>query len=101
MLESELRRLGKLVDTAEKLMGAFWRSVPSNAAGRRDFEKRYNVDWIEWEEGRDCYRARYIVNCSCSNVYARGEYYKNGHKTTLTAIRNSYVRMMRERGLTP
>ena len=99
MLESELRRLGKLVETAETMFGAYWYTPPQNASARRSYEERNTIDWIEWEEGRDSYRARYTVKCSAFNVYAWGEYYKNGHKTTLAAIRNSYVRMMQERGL--
>ena len=99
MIESELVRLGKLVEIAEEMTGAFWLNPPTNAGARRSYEKRHTVDWIEWEEGGNEYRARYTVNCSCSNVYAKGDYFKNGHKTTLTAIRNSYIRMAYERGL--
>lgn len=36
------------------------------------------------------------MSCSCRKVYATGYYTKDGKKTTLTAIKNSYKRLTDE-----
>ena len=82
-----------IIAQAEKMRNAYFWSPPQNAAGRRNYEQYNSREKIEWVDGRDTYTAEYIVDCSCRNIYAHGEYTKNGKKTTLTAIKNSLKRL--------
>ena len=67
---------------------------PYNAGGRRSYEKRHSHPVVSWTESGHSWTASYTVTCSCRNVYASGEYTRDGKRTTLLAIRNSYNRML-------
>lgn len=82
-----------VIDSAEEMKNAYFFSPPGNASGRRSYEKRHSAPRVEWTDGKDEYSAEFTVSCSCANIYARGDYYKNGKKTNLTAIRNSLKRL--------
>ena len=88
-----LYAIKEILDEAETMKNAYFFTPPGNASGRRYYERQHSHGRIEWEEGGHKYSAEYIVECSCRNVYARGCYTKDGNKTTLTAIRNSFKRM--------
>lgn len=88
-----IESIRKIIDTAEKFRSAYFWSSPSCAASRRWMEKQNSVSEITWDEGGHTYTASYSVTCSCKNVYASGYYTKDGKKTTLTAIKNSYKRL--------
>lgn len=93
------KTLGMIRDVltaAEKMRGAYFFQSPGNASARRAYEVRNSAALVEWTEGGHEYSARFDVSCSCANVYARGIYTRDGAKTTLTAIRNSYKRMAGE-----
>lgn len=83
----------RIIHQAEKFKGAYFFTPPTNASARRSYEKYNSCPEITWEEGGHTYTAEFIVCCSCRNVYAAGYYTKDGNKTTLTAIRNSYKRL--------
>lgn len=83
-----------VIDKAEKFKNAYFWAPPVQAAMRRKMEADNTVPKVEWTDGGDTYEAWFTVECSCRNVYAKGYYYKNGERTTLTAIRNSYKRMI-------
>lgn len=89
-----LTTLGEIIDTAEKFKNAYFWSPPSSARGRRWMESKNSYSIIEWVESGNTYTASYNVRCSCRNVYAYGYYTKNGKTTNLTAIRNSYKRLL-------
>lgn len=82
-----------IIDEAETMKQAFFFSSPTSAHSRRSYEKKHSHSMVEWDEGNHHYTAEFTVECSCRNVYAHGKYTKDGNKTTLTAIRNSYNRM--------
>ena len=82
-----------IIEEAETMKNAYFFKSPTSAGGRRSYEKYHSHDMIEWEDNGHTYTAKYIVSCSCSNVYAKGEYTKDGKPTTLTAIKNSYMRL--------
>lgn len=84
-----------IIKEAETMKNCYFWKSPSTASARRAYEKKHSHDMITWTEGTDTYTACYIVSCSCANIYANGEYTKNGKKTTLTAIKNSLKRMQR------
>lgn len=84
-----INRIGNIIDEAEAMQNAYFFNPPTHAGERRSYEKKHSHELVEWEEGGHTY----TVECSCKNVYAHGEYTKDGKKTTLTAIRNSYRRM--------
>lgn len=91
-----LNSLESIMDSAEKCKNAYFWHSPQSANSRRSFEQENSVPEIAWRDGNDTYTAEYVVRCSCNNVYARGIYTKNGRKTTLTAIKNSYNRLLKE-----
>lgn len=95
MQHSELlQQLSAIIDEADAMRSAYYFTPPYNASSRRSYEKRHSHPTIEWTESGHSYTAAYTVSCSCRNVYASGEYTKDGKKTTLLAIRNSYNRML-------
>ena len=71
----------------------FWRDN-GNCSSRRHTEREYNRDPVCWTDGDDEYSAEYKFSQSRKHTYARGIYYRNGVRTTLTAIRNSYNRLV-------
>ena len=92
-MNTTIDQIRDLIDTAEHYRSCyFWRS-PSSASSRRYEERRGSRDLIEWQEGGHTYTAEFTVRCSCRNVYASGSYTRDGQKTTLTAIKNSYNRL--------
>lgn len=91
-----LNSLESIMDSAERCKNAYFWQSPQSARARRSFERENSVPEIAWRDGKDIYTAEYVVKCSCNNVYARGIYTKNGNKTTLTAIKNSYKRLLKQ-----
>lgn len=85
--------VANIVGEAETCKNAYFWSPGGSASTRRWNESRHNCDRIEWCEGGHTYAAAYHYRETCSCVYASGEYYRDGVKTTLTAIRNSLKRM--------
>ena len=88
-----ISQINDIISTAEEMRGAYFFTSPSSASSRRWYEKKHSCDRVEWDEGGNHYSAEFITICSCKNVYAYGKYFKNGNKTTLTAIRNSKKRL--------
>ncbi len=91
-----INKIKNLIETAEKFRNAYYWTSPSHASERRSYEKKNSIPEFSWVEGGHEYRASYEVSCSCKNIYAYGLYYKDGKKTNLTAIKNSYKRMKGE-----
>ena len=90
---NEINEVENLITTADKFRSSFFWTPPATATARRSYEKRYSIPAFRWEEGGHSYAASFSVSCSVRNIYAKGEYYRDGKKTTLTAIRNSLRRM--------
>lgn len=93
MEKQTLEAIKAIIAEAEAMRGAYFFQSPGTAGMRRWYEKQHSHALVEWSEGGNDYTARFDVSCSCRNVYAQGEYTRNGKKTTLTAVRNSYLRM--------
>ena len=90
-----ITKLEKLFNIAEKYKNSYtWNSDNGNMKQREWKEKQDSIDVFEWYESGDKYTAEYTVKISRYNVYAYGTYTKNGMKTTLTAIKNSYKRLL-------
>ena len=94
MDEKIIAAIRDIIDEAEAMKSAYFFAPISHAGARRSYEKRHSHDEVCWTEGGHEYTASYTVSCSCRNVYANGEYTKDGKHTNLTAIRNSYKRMI-------
>lgn len=94
MTNNEIREsIQAIIRVAETAKNAyFWKPAPT-AGGRRQNERRRARPEITWTEGGHTYTAEFRYQESCSNVYAYGVYTRDGKKTTLTAIRNSYNRL--------
>lgn len=93
MTESLKNAIGDIIREAEAMKNAWFFTPPCHAGSRRSYERYHSHDMVTWTENGHEYTAKFTVNCSCNNVYAYGEYTKDGKKTTLTAIRNSYKRL--------
>ena len=89
-------RIAATVAIAEEMKNAYFFAPPKSAAARRSYEKRRTCPEIEWREGGHSYSAALDVSCSCAHVYASGKYYRDGVKTTLTAIKKSLERLEKE-----
>lgn len=96
-MKNIITSLEAIIEEAENMKGAYFYKPPYSASARRSYEVKHSHDKICWNENGHEYTAEYVVSCSCNNVYAYGVYTKDGNKTTLTAIRNSYKRMKREK----
>lgn len=92
-MATTIAAIAAIIDMAEAMKNAYFFSSPSNARARRDYEEKHSIGKVEWDEGGRHYTAEYTTTCSCSNVYAKGSYTRDGKPTTLTAIRNSYRRL--------
>ncbi|MGM9807276.1 MAG: hypothetical protein ACI3Z6_04230 [Candidatus Onthomorpha sp.] len=88
--QETIYKIGEIIDAAEKYKNAYFFTPPASARSRRWLEKKYNFPEIEWKEGNDTYTASFSLECSCRNIYTFPYYTKNGKKTNITAIRNSY-----------
>ena len=93
MTESLKNAIYDIIREAEAMKNAYFFKAPGSKSLRRSYERYHSRDMVKWTENGHEYTAKFIVECSCSNVYARGEYTKDGKKTTLTAIKNSYKRL--------
>ncbi len=89
-----IQNLKEIIDTADRMRGSYWFTPPSSAGGRRSYERQYNKPEICWEEGGHTYTASFSVSCSCRNVYASGNYTKDGGKCNLLTVKNSYRRLL-------
>ena len=85
-----LKALEKIISTAEKFKSAYFWSSPQKAADRRSYEKYWSIPEFTFEYDGKSYSAAYSVECTCNNVYARGIYYRDGKKTTITTLKNIY-----------
>lgn len=93
MTTETITAIRSIVNQAEKFRSCYFWKPEGSAGARRTMEKRESRDKVEWTEGGHTYTAAFRVGCYCSHTEARGEYTKDGRKTTLTAIRNSLKRM--------
>ena len=82
-----------IVNEADRMRNAYFFQSTQSAGARRSYEKYHSHDSVEWTENGHTFTAKYTVTCRCSNVYAAGEYTKDGKRTTLTDIKNSLARM--------
>lgn len=92
-MKTIIARISAIIAEAEAMKNAYFFTPPCTAGARRSYERQHSHNLVEWEEGGHCYSAQYSVTCSCKNVYATGEYTRDGRKTTLVAIRNSLKRL--------
>lgn len=90
--------LENLIGTAEKFRSSYFWNPPQSACARRSYERQHSIPEISWTENGHNYTAEFSVDCSCRNIYAKGRYTRDGDKTTLTAIKNSYKRMSEKLG---
>lgn len=93
MDKTTLQEIAAIIAEAENMKNAYFFTPPGAASARRSYEKRHSHGPVTWQEGGHEYSAEYSVSCSCRKVYAAGTYTKDGKKTTLIAIRNSYKRL--------
>lgn len=95
MMNETIEKLEELIECCEKLKNAyFWQG--GNVARRTYIQDRYTIPKFIWEEGGHTYSAEVKVECTQMNVYVQKWFTKDGKKTTLRAIKNSYDRLLEE-----
>ncbi len=82
-----------VVNTAESMRHADFWSCDQNASLRARYDKEHSAGPVNWTEGGHQYSAQFRTSASRRNVYTYRYYYKDGQKTTLTAIKKSLERM--------
>lgn len=92
-----LRSLEILIGMAERMKNAYLWHAPQSACARREYETRHTIKPIKWQEGGHEYSAELVVKCSCARIYVVKNYFRDGDKVTLKAIKNSYRRMVGEK----
>lgn len=93
MERNTIVKIGMMLATADRMRNAYFWMPPSNAGSRRSYERQNSVNTITWKESGHVYTAEFRTICSCAHIYTKGIYTKDGKKTTLLAIRNSYKRL--------
>ena len=88
-----IKSIESIINEAEVMRNCIFFTSPGSASGRRSYERKHSHPLVTWQDGKDIFTAEYTVSCSCRNVYASGEYTRNGKKTTLTAVKNSLKRL--------
>ena len=92
----KLNAIKRIIDEADNMRKTFFTTPPFFASERRIYEKKHSHGLITWAENGHNYSAELCVTCSGRNIYAKGNYTKDGEKTNLTTIKNSYGRMLKE-----
>lgn len=93
MERNTLEKIGAVIEVAERMKTAYFWKPPTHASMRRYYEKTNSIPTVTWKESGHVYTARFDTRCSCAHIYTSGTYTKDGKKTTLLAIRNSYKRL--------
>ncbi len=88
-----IQEIKAIVDEAVYMKNAYFFNPPSKSSLRRYYEKKHTHDIVEWTEGGNLYSAAFDVKCTCTSVYAKGYYTKNGEQTNLKAIRYSLAKL--------
>lgn len=92
-MESIIESIREIIREADHMKNAYFWAPPCHASERRAYEKKHSHSVVTWTENGNEFTAEYTVTCNCHNVYAFGTYTRNGNKTTLTAIKNSFKRL--------
>lgn len=88
-------KVEQIIEISDKFQHAiFWRPAPT-ASQRRANERKYSMDEFSWRENGDVFTASYDYRESCHHVYATSYFYRNGNRTNLTAVKNSFGRLIR------
>ena len=88
-----ITKIEKLIETATDCKNSyFWKPNPSSHI-RKQREQEMSIPEFAWTEGGHEYSAKFDYQESRNHVYACGIYYRDGKKTTLTAIKNSLKRL--------
>ncbi len=86
--------LEQILESSERHKNAYFMRPITHASARRAYEKKWSVPEVTWTDGGHIYTAAYTVTCTCTTIRACGHYTRDGEPTTLTAIRNSYNRIL-------
>lgn len=76
------------VDLNEKMGGAYFYRPPSNAAGRRSYEKWNSISG-EFRLKGDLYHVSLNTDCSCKHVYFSRNITVNGVKKNIKAVKKA------------
>lgn len=93
MERNTIVKIGMMIATAERMKNAYYWMPPTSAGSRRSYERQNSIETITWKESGHVYTAKFETVCSCAHIYTKGIYTKDGRKTNLVAIRNSYKRL--------
>ena len=85
--------LSKIIANHEIFKSSIKRS-PKTYNEKRAYEKLYRIPEQSFDYNNHHYRVEYIVDCSGYCIYAKGYYYKDDERTTLTAIKNIHKQLL-------
>lgn len=88
-----IHALEELFRQVDKYRNCYFWGRCGNSERRERLSAENSIPEFEWDEDGHHYTAEFIADYRCSYVTARGNYTKDGQKTNLTAIKNSYKRM--------
>jgi len=92
-MNTTIEHISRVIATAERCKNAYHWTPSQSAGGRRSNEARNTIAPVTIAAGHDTWVIGFDYRETCRNVYASGHYYRNGKKTTLTAVKNLLKRM--------
>ena len=94
-----LKQIKEIIDTARYFRDCYtWYHMPVlSESERKEYEEYHTKPTVTWVEGGNTYSASYEVKMlKDSRIIARGHYTRNHEKTTLSAVVNSYNRILQK-----
>lgn len=82
-----------IIDDAEYFKNSYFWTPGGNSSSRKSYDRKHSHDTVTWTENGHDYSACFSVRSSYANYRVSSEYYKDGQKTNLKAIRYSLDRM--------
>jgi hypothetical protein len=82
------KELAEIVEQHEKFKNSYFWNPPTNASGRRQYEKKYSREPVAFEYAGKKYEVIQSVSCSCKNIYYNFGVYVDGEKKTVKAIKS-------------
>lgn len=88
-----LAKIKNIIDIADFCMHAYMWTNQISPESCDANNKAFNHETVAWRDGNDIFEASFVFRQNMRGTYAKGIYFRNGEKTTLTAVKNSYKRL--------
>ena len=91
--------VGYFINQCDYFKNSYFFQSPGLARARRKYEEENSISKFTVILNNDEYELEFTVNCSCNNVYVYKTIVKNGVRTNLKALRNSYKKELEGQSL--